>query len=542
VRAASAATQFESLGHSLSRHRAITRVLLAALSFTILIALSHQAPAQAGPAVVPLAPEPLLPESIGVAVATDASITIPFDAAMDPTSVEAGLQVLPAQDFDVAWNRGHTRLSLVPANRWRTDERYLVVVSGSATTESGERAARARRFTFSTQAAPAVTDFEVRLATTGSASAQPAAVTEVASNDDTAEIRAASTATKVSSSSSILIGFSEEMNRRDVEARFAIAPDVDGALAWQGRDLAFNPSQRLEAGMRYTISLVGAHDIRGDVLGSQNRFSFVVQDGGQLVKTTPERNAAEADTEMVGMWFSAPMDVDATNAAFALIDTTTGQPVGGHLVWNEAATQITFTPDVPLRGSRTYRVIIDKSARDAFGNAVRTDWSFTTRVVAVAATSTARSATTTRTAPAVPPPGPSTTLAGYALNQVNAARAAYGFAPLVLDSSVSAVAASHAADEANNGYFSHTGRDGSTREVRLARGGVSFGWSGENQCYHIGMSQQATLDWCHAQFMAEPYPGQWNHIANILNPNARRMGIGIATVGGKTVITWDFTD
>ena len=71
---------------------------------------------------------------------------------------------------------------------------------------------------------------------------------------------------------------------------------------------------------------------------------------------------------------------------------------------------------------------------------------------------------------------------------------------------------------------------------------MSFGWSGENQCYHIGMSQQSTLNWCHAQFMAEPYPGHWNHIANILNPSARRMGVGIATVGGKTIITWDFTD
>ena len=128
----------------------------------------------------------------------------------------------------------------------------------------------------------------------------------------------------------------------------------------------------------------------------------------------------------------------------------------------------------------------------------------------------------------MPPAAPATSLAGYALNQVNAARAAYGFAPLVLDASISAVAASHAMDQAVNGYFSHYGRNGSSRESRLRAGGVSFGWSGENQCYHVGMSQQATLNWCHGQFMAEPYPGHFNHIANILNPNARRMGVGIA--------------
>ncbi len=71
---------------------------------------------------------------------------------------------------------------------------------------------------------------------------------------------------------------------------------------------------------------------------------------------------------------------------------------------------------------------------------------------------------------------------------------------------------------------------------------MSFSYSAENQCYYGGMSEQATLDWCHAQFMAEPYPGQWNHIGNILDPRATRMGVGIATAGGRTVITWNFTN
>jgi uncharacterized protein YkwD len=104
------------------------------------------------------------------------------------------------------------------------------------------------------------------------------------------------------------------------------------------------------------------------------------------------------------------------------------------------------------------------------------------------------------------------------------------------------VAFGHAYDQAVNNYFSHIGLDGSTRETRLRAGGVSFGWSGENQCYLVGRSVTDTLDWCHAQFMAEPYPGLFNHIANVLNPNAHRVGVGIAQVGGKIVIVWDFTD
>ena len=103
--AADAATQFESLGHSLSRYRAVNRVTLAALSFTILVAFSQQVPAQAGPDAAPVSPEPLLPQSVGVAIDSDAAITIAFQTAMDPASVEAALHILPAQDVDVRWNR-----------------------------------------------------------------------------------------------------------------------------------------------------------------------------------------------------------------------------------------------------------------------------------------------------------------------------------------------------------------------------------------------------------------------------------------------------
>jgi uncharacterized protein YkwD len=186
--------------------------------------------------------------------------------------------------------------------------------------------------------------------------------------------------------------------------------------------------------------------------------------------------------------------------------------------------------------------MLDKGARDLDNNAITAKWAFTTHFSPAAAPALRSTVSTRSATPVIPPPAPASSLAGYALNQVNAARSAYGFAPVVLDASISAVAYAHAYDQAVNNYFSHYGLDGSTRETRLRAGGVSFGWSGENQCYLVGRSPQSTLDWCHAQFMAEPYPGQFNHIANILNPNAHRMGVGIAIVGSKIVIVWDFTD
>ena len=287
--------------------------------------------------------------------------------------------------------------------------------------------------------------------------------------------------------------------------------------------------------------MIGAHDLDGNVLGGTGNFSFIVQSSAQLLKTDPGLGATGVEPTSVSMWFSHRMDRHATNRALRVTDTVTGAPIPGKATWNSHSTQVTFTPDQPLAAGHAFDVSLGKGARDADGNAVKANWSFSTKAPIVVSAPAAGTAVSMRSV-SIPPAAPATTLAGYALNQVNAARAAYGFGPLVLDASISAVAASHAMDQAVNGYFSHYGLDGSTRETRLRRGGVSFGWSGENQCYLVGRSQQGTLDWCHAQFMAEPYPGQWNHIGNILNPNARRMGVGIAQVGSKIVIVWDFTD
>jgi uncharacterized protein YkwD len=235
------------------------------------------------------------------------------------------------------------------------------------------------------------------------------------------------------------------------------------------------------------------------------------------------------------------MNTASVDRAFALWDRSAGGLVGGNLSWNEDRTLLTFLGDVDFVPGRHFELQLNKGAVDRDGNAVELSYTFSSAAgpapdVAV----TQRAATPAAPRPVPPPPAPSGDAVQYALNQVNSARGAYGFAPLVLDGAVSAVAQAHAVDQAVNGYFSHTSLDGRTREQRLANGGVSFSSSGENQCYYNGMSIVDTLNWCHAQFMAEPYPGQWNHIGNILSPSFTRMGVGIAQAGATVIITWDF--
>lgn len=546
---AALAAPFESLGTLLSSHRGTSRVVVAALLFAFIIAVSAQSPVriQAGPVSIPLARESLLPQTLGVGIPTNQPVTLPFDVAMNPGAVEAALQVLPQQPVRLAWNDDLDELTILPERLWRTEETYVVIVGGSAMRTNGRALESARRFTFTTELAPTVSDFQVRLAN-GAPTAAPLASddrTEALLGDDPIVeppglLPPTKTATAVSSSTAITVSFSEAMDRADVERHFAITPAAPGELTWSdGGDLVFTPTERLTPGARYTISVIGAHDAVGNVLGGKGNFTFIVRQGAQLTQTLPEVDAVDVEPPWVELWFSQPMDVDATNAAFALRDSVTGERVGGHLNWNAERTQLVFAPDSPFAGGRRFDVTFDGGARDDDGNAVEAATSFTT---AAAAAAPARATVSTRIAPVVPVAAPATTLDGYALNQVNAARAAYGFAPLVLDAAISAAASAHAWDQATNGYFSHYGQNGSTRESRLRAAGVGFTYSGENQCYHMYMSEAATLDWCHAQFMAEPYPGQWNHIANILDPRFTRMGVGIATVGATTVITWNFAD
>jgi uncharacterized protein YkwD len=543
---------FESLGTLLSRHRAVTRVSAVALALTVVFTLAAQEATRAGPQtepgsqVEPTAPESILPLSIGTGVATGATLSIPFDQPMDRASVEAGLQLYPHQPFVLLWNAEGTLVWVSPQRQWRTDETYVFVVSGDATAADGTPVESAERFSFTTATAPAISDFQVRLAPTELDAELRNSMAEVDPEEaladgvtDAPQLGTATTAQEVSATTAITISFSAPMDRGDAAERFAIAPAVEGEVTWQGDALVFRPAERFAPGKRYTVSLVGAHDAAGNVIGGKTNFSFVVRSGAQLTKVRPGIGEANVETETIEMWFSQPMDADATNAAVIVTDKTAGAAVAAALEWNEAATQLSITPDDTLAAGHQFDVAIGDGARDQDGNAVSRSWSFTT----LAPEPVQRSTTTTRSStPIVIPPPASGDMATYALNQINASRAAYGFAPVSLDASISAVAYAHAYDQAINNYFSHTSLDGRTREDRLRAGGVSFGWSGENQCYLVGRSVQATLDWCHAQFMAEPYPGEFNHIANVLNPNARRVGVGIAQVGSKIVICWDFAD
>ena len=116
------------------------------------------------------------------------------------------------------------------------------------------------------------------------------------------------------------------------------------------------------------------------------------------------------------------------------------------------------------------------------------------------------------------------------LAEVNAARAQNGLSALTLDANMNRAAAVRAAELAQS--FSHTRPNGSRGLTALNEAGVSYRTAGEN----IASGQQT------AQAVMSAWMNSSGHRANILSASFGRMGVGQATIGGRTYWVQLFAD
>jgi uncharacterized protein YkwD len=519
-----------------TRHRAVTRVTLTAAALAIVFVISQQSPSQAGRAPErPSVAATLLPANVGVGIATDEAITLSFDQPMDRASVEQSLRVRPAQPLAFGWSPDGRSVRIGPASRWQTDQRYVVQVPAEARTYGGGAIGTASNVSFTTETAPTVTDFQLRFAP---ATANAAAMQPKTADDGASLVAPADTANRVSARTAVTLAFSVPMDHAATEAAFVVTPTVKGSFSWTGSSLRFEPLTPFVAGDRYAISVAGARDAEGNRIGGDTSFSFTTRDGAQVASVRPKVGERDVTGRTFTLRFTEPMNTASAEKALTIEDAVSGGRVTGKVSWNAPLTTLTFTADRDFVVGHAYTATLT-DAVDADGNLVNFSTSFRT-VVPVVARAVAPAAAAATARPRPPVPAPSGSGVALALNQINASRAQYGFAPLVLDGAITNVANAHAWDMLNYGYFSHTGRDGSSVRTRLSRAGVPYSHAGENICEYTGIGLNGTLNWCHSAFMSEPYPGYNNHIANILDPDFRRVGVGIAVSGGKVVVVWDF--
>jgi uncharacterized protein YkwD len=517
--------------HATRRHpladRPLVRIAAAVVVLTTVVIASQQAHSAAVPQPARSAPVSILPANVGIGLGSTRSVTITFTEPMDPASLADALLVYPEIGFRQSWSPDARQLTLTPTTRWQTDERYLVLVPASAQLANGSVLGAPLRFAFTTQTAPRITEFSVHRV--GAREVREALTRTVTDGD---ALPLADTATGTSGLTQIGVRFSDPMDRADVERGFSITPHVDGDLTWNGTTLFFTPASRLKPSARYAVTVVGAHDLQGNGLAGDVSFSFTIASRARVIRVDPRDGSKSVSARQVQVWFSGAVNTAATGKAFALYDVSAGHRVAGRLKWGVDSARLTFTSAKPLAAGHRFEIRIGSGAVDADGNRVADTFAFTTKAAPKAAR--------TASGPAYVVPAPSGSAQAYALALINASRKAYGFAPLRLDAALSAVAQAHAWDQIRYDYFSHNSRDGSTFRERLAAAGISYAHVGENQCLDYGSITHA-LNWCHSIMMAEPYPGQWNHIANILDPNFTRVGFGYGQASdGKLIMTWDF--
>lgn len=118
------------------------------------------------------------------------------------------------------------------------------------------------------------------------------------------------------------------------------------------------------------------------------------------------------------------------------------------------------------------------------------------------------------------------------LDQMNEVRSANGLPPLTWSPELAQAAQAHADDCASRDWGSHVGSDGAPLRTRISRAGYNAVYASENWANTRGPQQAFAMWW------NEPAWGP--HRLNILGPNYREVGIGVAQGGWGYYFIADF--
>ena len=397
VRAALPAPRSSRLATLLSSHRAITRVSLAALSFTFLIAFSQQAPP---PRRVPeprsrQLRESLLPQKRRRRPSRPMRRSPSHSTRRwTPPRSRTPAQVLPAQRVELAWNADRTELTVAPdqsvAGRRalpRRGRRHRPMTDGGERparlrSASPSRPRRRRRSPTSRCTSPrprrpmtAAPTWPMRAPPSSRRTAAPAArIPPWSSRSARAPRRSArrhrdrGRAPSARSRS----GSASRWTVADVEAHFL---DQSGRRRDARVEAATASSSRLASGSapaRATRSASSARTTRrATLLGGKSNFSFVVQPGAQLTKTSPTRDADDVEPRLRR---DVVQPADGRRAQRTRPSRSSTPPPARRSAatsrGTRPATQSGSRRTRPFAGGRTFRVVLAEGARTPIGNAV----------------------------------------------------------------------------------------------------------------------------------------------------------------------------
>ena len=191
-------------------------------------------------------------------------------------------------------------------------------------------------------------------------------------------------ATNVSLNTTIIITFSEAMNKTATEGAISAVPSISGAFAWNGanKTVTWTPSANLTPSTQYSITIsTNAKSQAGMNLASPVSFSFTTMPPIDIyppyvVSTIPPEGATNiSNSTKIDIKWNESMNQTSAENAFSPSPAIT-------CAWSWSGTNQTCIPGSYLQANTQYTITIAKTAKDLAGNAMKNVFTlnFTTAV------------------------------------------------------------------------------------------------------------------------------------------------------------------
>jgi uncharacterized protein YkwD len=476
-------------------------------------------------AIVPLT-RAAFTSAVTTGLALNEPLTVRFNTPMDRESVASALRVEPPSEVDLAWDASGRTLTIRPHDAWRTDTLHSVFVDPGALAESGQPMSKPVRASFLTR---------------------PASSGRIQATRPRDE--------KVTVNTAFTITFSRPVTTASVAAGLRADPVMDGTLVpteWapDGTSFTFTPRNDLPSNTRFTLSVVGARTLDGEVISPISEQIRTVT-APRIERIRPKNGATGIDRKAkITIRFSQKMDKDSTKDAISV--TVNGKAVKGKISFSKNLETATFKPKKAFPYRAKVRVTVSRGATSIVDTPLNKKTSATFRVE--------------RRPPPPPASGGSSVRIGsggsggggswagverYYLGLMNCTRTGgwvtssgscsspggRNVAPLRLDSGISSnVARPYARLLARTGQCSHYADGGP--DDRLRRAGYTGSNWGENIGCRGGDPYAAVLA-THLFYQSEKsYNG--GHYRNLMDAGFSRVGIGVWKSGSTVRLVIDF--
>jgi hypothetical protein len=309
----------------------------------------------------------VVPANNAASVVTESTYTVTFSEPMDPATITQASITLKQGTVSVAGTVTYsgTTARFTPSAALSAGKVYTGTVTTAVKDVAGN--ALASSFSSSFTTAAAITDITA-----------PTILLVTPANN----------ATSVVLTSGVTVTFSEAMNSTTINSTtFTLKQGsaiIGGTVSYSGTNATFTPSAVLSGSTLYTGTITtGAKDAAGNALTANYVWSFttaVPSDGTAptVISVTPSSNAVSVAVNIKpAVTFSEAMTASSiTSTTFTLKQGST--VVAGTVSYS--GTTATFTPSADLSGNTVYTGTMTTGAKDAAGNALASNytWTFTT--------------------------------------------------------------------------------------------------------------------------------------------------------------------